>query len=194
MPTGVPGGRPAPQRALRAGAPEAPNNDALRAVSGKVPLLPGRWDVALAPTAGYCVVGFTPPQADAADQGRSDGWNEILLAAGSQNVVKFVLSSAPSTLTGTVKDASGDAVAGVPVFIEPYDLDPRKRIAEVRSTRTNAQGQYSVGGLAPGAYRLLGTFDYQMPSPAEMEEAHAKTVKVEEGSSAVLDLEEYAIH
>lgn len=170
------------------------NDDPLRPVSGKVPLLPGRWDVALAPTSAYCVVGFTPPEPDPADQGRADGWNEILLAPNSQNVVKFVLSSKPAALSGTVKNSGGDAVAGIPVFIEPFDLDPRKRLAAIRSTRTNAQGQYGFGGLAPGVYRLLGTFEYQMPGAAEMEGALAKTVKVEEGSNGVLELEEFVIH
>jgi len=82
----------------------------------------------------------------------------------------------------------------VPVFVEPYDLDPRKRLAPIRMTRSNAQGQYSIGGLAPGGYRLLASFDYQMPEPAQMEAANAKTVKVEEAARAVLDLEEFVIH
>jgi len=159
-----------------------------------VALLPGRWDVALAPTSAYCVVGFTPPQSDAGSPGRTDEWNEIVLAPGTQNVVKFVLTSSPATLSGTVKNSSGDAVAGVPVFLEPYDLDPRKRLADIRTTRSNAQGRYGFGGLAPGVYRLLGTFDYQMPDTSEMEAAHGKTVKLEEASAAVLDLEEFVIH
>jgi hypothetical protein len=117
----------------------------------------------------------------------------MLLASGSQNVVKFVLSSTPSTLSGTVRGSGGDAVAGVPVFLEAYDLDPRKRLSEIRATRTNGQGQYQIGGLAPGVYRLLSTFDYRMPDSVEMEAALAKTVKVEEGSNAVQDLEEFVI-
>ena len=108
--------------------------------------------------------------------------------------MKFVLSSSPASLSGTVKNAAGDAVAGVPVFLEPYELDPRKRLADIRATRTNAQGKYGFGGLAPGVYRLLGSFDYQMPDTAEMEAAHGKTVKVEGAGAAVLDLEEFVIH
>jgi hypothetical protein len=185
---------PGARNARRPGAPPDPDNDALRAVSGKVALLPGRWDVALAPSPVYCVVDFTPPQPGLAESGRADGWNEILLAAGAQNVVKFVLSSKPAALSGTVKNSGGDPVAGVPVFLEPFDQDPRRRLAEIRATRANAQGQYRFGGLAPGVYRLLGTFDYQMPDSAGMEAARAKTVKVEEGSGTVLDLDEFVIH
>lgn len=178
-------------RARRPGTADQPAGDPLRPISGKVPMLPGRWEVALAPNPTYIAVSFTPPEGTS--QGRADGWNEVLLPPGSQNVVKFVLSSSPSTLSGTVKTSTGDTVAGVPVFIEPYDLDPRRRLAEIRTTRTNAQGQYGIGGLAPGVYRLLASFDYQMPSSAEMEAAQAKTVKVEEAARAVLDLEESVI-
>jgi len=166
----------------------------IRPAGGRVTVLPGRWDVALAPTMRYWVVDCKLSGADNADRGRADGWNEMLLAAGSQNVVKFVLSATVSTLRGTVKSAGGDAVAGIPVFLEPYDLDPRKRLAEVRAIRTNAAGQYQFGGLAPGVYRLLGTFDYQMPDSSEMQAASAKTVKVEEGTNTVLDLDEFVIH
>jgi len=179
--------------ARRAGATAEPNTGPLRAAAGRVQVLPGRWDVAVAPNVAYSVVGFTPPQPDAAERGRADGWNELLLASGSQNVVRFVVSSTPSTLSGTVKSSGGDALAGVPVFMEAYDLDPRKRLSDIRMTRTNGQGQYRFGGLAPGVYRLLGTFDYQMPDSDEMEAAHAVTVKVEEGHDAALDLEEFVI-
>ena len=156
-------------------------------------LLPGRWDVALPSNAAYCVVGFSGPQSESANQGRSDGWNEIVLATGSQNVVKFVLSSSPASLGGTVKNSSGDAFAGVPVFIEPYDLDPRRRVEPMRTASTDAKGRYDVDGLAPGVYRVLASFDYQMPEPAQMEAAGAKTVKVKEAARAVLDLEEFVI-
>ena len=155
--------------------------------SDKVPLLPGRWEVALPWASTYCAVGFDPQSG-----GRADGWNEFLLASGAQTV-KFVLSLSPASIKGTVKDANGGPVAGVPVFVEAYDLDPRKRVEPIRFTNTDAGGRYEMGGLAAGVYRLLASFDYQMPEPAQMEAAQAKTVKVEDGGRAVLDLDEFAI-
>ncbi len=135
------------------------------------------------------------PRATAA----SDGWNEILLSSssqnsGSQNIVKFVLSSSPATLSGTVKNAGGDAVAGVPVFVEPFDLDPRSRLDPIRTVSTDEKGKYSISGLAPGVYRLLASFDYQMAEPAQMEAAEAPKIKVEEGARATMDLQEFVIH
>jgi hypothetical protein len=159
----------------------------------KATLLPGRWEVALAPDPSYYVAGFQAPQQESASGQRFDGWNEFLLTSGQQNVVKLVLSQAPGTISGTVKNASGDAVADVPVFIEPYDLDLRKRVEPVRRVKADASGQYQVGGLAPGTYRLLASFDYNLPAPSQMAAAEAKIVKVEEVAHAVLDLEEFVI-
>ena len=158
--------------------------------SAGITLLPGRWEVGIRPAAGYCAVGFEP--ADSA--GRPDGWNEILLRPGSQTIARFVLSLAPATIGGTVKNAVGDPVAGVPVFVEPYDLDPRHRIEPVRPVATDAAGHYQVSGLAAGVYRLLASFDYRMPEPAQMEAANAKTIRVEDGGHSTLDLDEFVIH
>jgi len=160
----------------------------------KVVLLPGRWDIALTPDSHHCVTGFVAPQSEIATHGRADAWNEILLAPGSQNVVKFVLSRSPATIGGSVKNSNGDPVAGVPVFIEPSDIDPRQRLEQMRAATTDGKGRYQLGGLAPGVYRLLASFDYQMPDSAQMEAAHATTVQVEEAAHAVLDLEEFVIH
>jgi hypothetical protein len=170
--------------------PAAEGNVEVVKTSGGITLLPGRWEVALKPAATQCAVGFEP--ADFA--GRADGWNEILLSPGARTIARFVLSLTPATIGGTVKNANGDAVAGVPVFVEPYDLDPRKRIEPMRWASTDAAGHYQIGGLAAGVYRLLASFDYQMPESAQMEAANAKTIRVEDGARATLDLEEFVIH
>jgi hypothetical protein len=136
------------------------------------------------------VLGIEPRQSDA----RADGWNEILLAAGSQNVVKFVLSLSPAAVGGTVKNANGDTVAGVKVFVEPFDLEVRRRVAPMLEVTTDEKGRYSIGGLAPGVYRLLASFDYLSVDPAQMEAAEAPKITVEEGAHSTLDLAEFAIH
>ena len=82
-------------------------------------------------------------------------------------------------------------VPGVPVFLEPFDLEPAKRVAPVRMARTDARGQYQFTGLAPGQYRLLGTFEYQSPDSAEMELAKPVMVKIEEAKDLQQDLELY---
>jgi hypothetical protein len=155
------------------------------------PLLPGRWQFALKNQPSYCVVGFRTPQ-ESATEGRFDGWNEMPLAPGSgQSVVKFVLSQSCATIGGTVKNANGDGVADVPVFVEAYDLDQRKRVYRALTLHTDSKGQYSQSGLVPGVYRLMASFDLGI---AQMDEAQAVKVTVEEGAHVTLDLEEFVIH
>jgi hypothetical protein len=159
-------------------------------ISTDATLLPGRYEVTLKHDPSYCVLGIEPRQSDA----RGDGWNEILLATGSKNAVKFVLSLSPATVGGTVKNANGDAVAGVKVFVEPFDLEVRKRVAPMLEVTTDEKGRYSVGGLAPGVYRLLASFDYLTVDPAQMEAAEAPKITVEAGAHGTLDLQEFVIH
>ncbi len=122
--------------------------------------------------------------------GRADGWNEAVLANGETLPVRFTLSARPGAVHGTV-NLSSQSVAGAPVFLEPYDLDPAKRLAPVRMTRSGPQGQFQFTGLAPGQYRLLGTFEYQSPDVAEMDAAHSIVVKIEEAKDLQQDLELY---
>jgi hypothetical protein len=166
--------------------------ETLRIPQAYAAIAPGRWDLALAPTPTYYAAGFSGPKGEGAESGRADGWNEIVLNGPGQVDVRFVLSPHPGTLHGVVKD-SGNAVAGVPVFLEAYDLESRRRLTDVRMTRTDVRGQYDFYGLAPGNYRVLGTFEYQMPDTAAMDLARARVVKVDEGQDQASDLDLYVI-
>jgi hypothetical protein len=127
------------------------------------------------------------------ERGRADGWNEIVLAGPGQETVKFVLSTLPATVHGVVSNASHDPVAGVPVFLEAYDPESRKRLMDVRVTRTDTQGRYQFYGLAPGAWRMLSSFEFQMPDTAALDAANARIVKAEEASDLPVDLDLYVI-
>ena len=170
------------------GAPET-----LRVAQGPLKLLPGRWDLSVTPTASYYAASFSGPRSEGMERGRADGWNEIGLAGPGQETVKFVLSATPATVHGVVSNPSHDPVAGVPVFLEAYDPDSRKRLMDVRVTRTDTQGKYQFYGLAPGAYRMLGSFEFQMPDSAALEAANARIVKAEEGRDLPVDLDLYVI-
>src|SRR5581483_7046869 len=137
-------------------------------IAGRLTLLPGRWAVALLPGPNYYVAGFQLPGAENPVEGRADGWNDLFLPAGApQAEVKFLLSSSPAAIAGSVHNAKGDPVANIPIFIEPDDLAPEKRLPERRSLLSDGQGRYTIGGLAPGAYRLLATFEYESPESSE---------------------------
>ena len=101
-------------------------------------------------------------------------------------------SSSPGALHGKVK-TGGDPVAGAPVFLENSDLEPRKRVTDTFVTRTDMRGEYRFGDLAPGNYRVLSSFEYQMPDSQTMSNAGAKLLRVESGRDVQQDLDLYLI-
>jgi len=167
--------------------------ETMRGAAGRTNVLPGRYDVALAPAPAWYVVSVSGPRPEDLDPGRADGWNEIILPPSSASTLKFVLSASPGTLHGVVRDSGGAPVAGIPVFLEAYDLDRRKRVKDFEILRTNTNGGYRFTGLAPGSYRLLATFDYRTPEAQVMELPVVKTAKVDEGRDTVQDLEQYVV-
>jgi len=156
-------------------------------------LLPGRYEVALAANSAWYAVHVVSAQGDVLSQGRADGWNEMVLAPGSQNTIKFVLSNTPATLHGSARAADGRAVPDMPVFLEAFDLDRNKRVPELHTGRTDANGDYRFDGLAPGVYRVLATAEYRTADPTMMDLAAAKSVRLEEGRDVALDVEPYVI-
>ena len=89
----------------------------------------------------------------------------------------FTFSSNPGALHGMVKDA-GEPVVGAPVFMEPMDLEPARRLTDTYVTITDVQGRYHFSGLAPGHYRVLSSFEYQMPDSKIMAEARAQELQI----------------
>jgi hypothetical protein len=158
-----------------------------------VKMLPGRWELALAPSLNYYVAGFTGPKNDDAERGRPDGWNEIVISgANNYEQVKFVLSSSPAKIRGTVSNGR-DPVAGAPVFLEAYDPAQQRRLTEVAIGRTDTRGQFQFAGLAPGKYRILSSFEFQSPEQSQMDAANARVLTVDEGGDLTADLELFLI-
>ncbi|SPE43070.1 conserved exported hypothetical protein [Candidatus Sulfopaludibacter sp. SbA3] len=158
----------------------------LRLVNNRLTFVPGRWEFYYA----FYVAQFTGPTRETRRGERADGWNETVLNQATPTV-KFVLSTSPGAIHGVVANAARDKVSGVPVFLEPYDVEARRRAGELRSTRTDVHGQFQFTGLAPGGYRIVSTFEFQMPDAATMEAAGALVIKVEEGIDLPLELLRY---
>src|ERR1039457_7199160 len=100
---------------------------------------------------------------------------------------------------GVVKDAggqfksAGDAVSGVPVYLEPYEPLSRRRVGDLRIVRTDMRGQYRFEGLAPGAYRILSTFEYLTPDVETMDIARALPVTIDTRNELSRDVDLYVI-
>lgn len=165
----------------------------LRAPQGRVALPPGRYDFTLAASPTYCMIAFTAPKSESDVRGRPDGWNELTLPGPGAVEVKFVLSTHPATVRGVARNASHDPVEGVPVFLEAYDPESRRRVGDLRAIRTDTRGQFEFYGLAPGRYRLLSTFEYQSPDTAQIDAARPHDFQITEGKDETVDLDVYVV-
>ena len=104
----------------------------------------------------------------------------------------FRFSASPGAIHGAVTDG-GDPVVGAPVFLEPVDLEPARRITDTYVTITDTHGRYRFGDLAPGHYRVLSSFEYQMPDSKIMTDARAKELQIDAHGDLAQDLDLYVI-
>jgi hypothetical protein len=162
----------------------------LRVANNRVLLMPGRWELMPTPPTGYYVSGFSGSPPGRGEVSRPDGWNEV--AAAYYSSIRFTLSSSPGAVHGVVK-SSGEPVAGAPVYLEAYDPVTRKRVTDLRTVRTDMRGLYRFEGLAPGAYRVLSTFEYRSPDSEQIEMAGAQTARVAARDDLTVDLDLYVI-
>jgi hypothetical protein len=161
----------------------------LQLTNNSAMLAPGRWEVSLLPPPGEYVSGFFGP-GFGRSRTRPDGWNEFL--SNGMGSVRFTLSGGPGEMHGIVK-SYGDPAVGAPVYLEAWDPETRKRLTDLRVVRTDVRGAYRFQSLAPGTYRVLSTFEYQMPDSASMDLAGAQSVRVEARNDLQMDLDLYGI-
>ena len=154
-------------------------------------ILPGRWEIAVQPAAEYYPVSITVEGADLKSGGRADGWHEFTALPGRYLRTRVVVSTRPAGVRGKVTGPGHDPMIGAPVYLEAIHAETRRRLLDPIGTRTDARGEYRFQGLAPGAYRLLATYDLEDPDEQTMEAAHARQVDVKEGAGETLDLDLY---
>jgi carboxypeptidase family protein len=164
--------------------------EVLKLENGRAALGPGRWEMSVVPPAGYYPVEITGAGLPDSQSGRADGWNEVVLRGFDAITIK--LSSRPASIHGMVSGTGHDPAPGAPVYLEAFDKDTGKRLAELRTTRSDLRGQYHFNGLAPGLYRILGTFEYEKPDSDAMEAAGARALTLSEATDAAQDLDLYA--
>src|SRR5205807_9093230 len=105
--------------------------------NGRAQLAGGPWQLAIPASPDYYVSAFSGPAHRRPPDGRAEGWNEI--GSVSSGSIVFTLSSNAGAVSGTVR-TGGDSVSGAPVFLEPVDLDPRRRVDSPLVTRTDLRG------------------------------------------------------
>jgi hypothetical protein len=165
--------------------------ETLRLNNGAAQVLPGRWQLMLAPSGAYVATDFRGCRGERPEGSRADGWDETTVTRPCG--VRFVVSNKPGGVHGTVTMGAHEPAGGVPVFLEAYDEITHKRVVDLRSTRTDMRGQYNFVGLAPGTYRLVSTFEYQSPATGDIDAMSPRVFKVEEGRDQQQDLDAYVI-
>ena len=165
--------------------------ETLRLTNGSASLIQGRWQLMLAPSSGYVATEFYGCRGERPEGNRADGWSETTVTGPCG--VHMVLSNKPGGVHGTVTMGAHEPAGGVPVFLEAYDEIAHKRVVDLRSTRTDMQGQYNFVGLAPGTYRLVSTFEYQSPLTGDIDAMRPRVFQVEEGRDQQQDLDVWVI-
>jgi hypothetical protein len=158
--------------------------------NGTARLAPGRWELRCLPPDGYFVTDYNGTRQKFGARERPDGWHEITVEGYAS--ATFILSLNPATIRGVVR-SYGDAIAGAPVFLEPYDNAKHERLWEITTVRSDYSGHYTIANLAPGAYRILSTFEFRLPTVEDFDGAAARVIIVDQSRETVLDLDMWGI-
>ena len=165
--------------------------ETLRLTNGSGQFVQGRWQLKLAPSAAYVAADFRGPRGERPEGSRADGWNEVTV--NDSGSVRFVISDKPGAVHGTVTMGAREPGGGVPVFLEAYDEVTHKRVVELHTTRSDMRGKYNFVGLAPGTYRLVSTFEYNLPGTPDIDGMSPRVFQVEEGRDQQQDLDLWVI-
>jgi uncharacterized surface anchored protein len=137
-------------------------------------LAPGHWEISV-PEGEYYVVSVRDSGQLATHMGAWWGFN-----AGTYTRLAIVLSSTPGTISGVVSTA-GNPVAGAPILLQ------NETGTQVWAVRADPQGNYRIGGLAPGNYSVAAGFDLDMSGASATRQK--ATVSVAEGNTTTQALE-----
>ena len=150
--------------------------EVLKLVNNRASLGPGRWEMSVVPPPGYYAL----------DQ---EAATEVMLPGLTPS--RSSCASHPASIHRLLSGPGHDPTPGAPVYLEAFDKDSQKRVGELRTTRSDVRGQYHFNGLAPGLYRILGTFEYEKPDSDSMGAAGARSLDLPEGTDTAQDLDLY---
>jgi hypothetical protein len=121
-------------------------------------LAPGHWEISV-PPGDYYVASIRSFGASAIQSGAWWGFD-----AGTYSRLAIALSPKPGTISGVVS-TGGNPVAGAPIFLS------NAAGSQTWTARSDPQGNYSLGGLAPGTYTIISGFDLDMDDSATVRKA-----------------------
>jgi protocatechuate 3,4-dioxygenase beta subunit len=156
-------------------------------LDGRTILAPGNWEIAVSTSYNYYPVAVASLQQAGVyvPQGRADGWN-LFTSQGTPGI-RVALSTHPATVHGRVSFSVNNPAPGVPVYLETLDGNPEEP-PQVRTARTDAEGNYIFSGLPPGRYGLISSYDADPTSRRSLSEAHPRAISLRESANESQDL------
>jgi hypothetical protein len=157
-------------------------------------LVPGFWEVAALPESSsyLSAISLRFDLRRRSRAGQNPDWYELYVENSAYSSLTVTVSPRPATLNGKVTSGT-KPVAGAPVFMLPITPETRRRMNGVRTVRSDPEGIYRFGGLAPGDYLLLSSFDFAEVDEALLTNARALLVRFTEGTAESRDLELYTV-
>jgi hypothetical protein len=120
-----------------------------------------------------------------------DVLNHPLNVAGPvSSDLQIILGQDGAQISGTVVDDRQQPVANASVVLVP---DRRERLDLFKSTVANASGQFTIQGVAPGAYKVFAweaieQFSYFDPDVLRQYEQNGKAITIEDSSKATIEV------
>jgi hypothetical protein len=112
---------------------------------------------------------------------------DVVIYGGSTRIVVTVSDHA-GQLEGTVSNSDSKPVPGAPVFLWPMTDSARRSIGGWKQSLTDVNGHYQFGGLPPGDYRVLATFDISQVEEEILDLAHVPVSRLDAGQRLTSDL------
>jgi hypothetical protein len=156
--------------------------------SNHLTLPPGFWQIAARPPASHYVDDIKTPAANYRLSSREahPDWFDLYVTSFTRAAV--TLSASPTQISGRVA-LGGLPTIAAPVYLLPTTPLTRRRMNGPRVAYTDANGNYRFGGLAPGTYLVLSSFDLTEVNEETMIAAQARAVTLDEGRSINQDLD-----
>lgn len=136
-------------------------------------LAPGHWEISV-PRGDYYVQSVRSSNGLAAHAGAWWGFD-----TGNEARIAIQLSSRAASISGVVS-TGGSPVAGAPIFVT------QQGSGESWTGRSDPQGNYLMGGLAPSVYSIVSGFDLDLVGSRQQK---TELVTTSEGNTTVQTLE-----
>jgi hypothetical protein len=158
-------------------------------------------EAAVADSGAFTMSGVNPEAYLVNVNGLSGPWYVKSIRMGETDALEKALDlsgGAPATLEVVLSDRGGAiqgsaGALGVTVALVPQDAKHRQQASWYRATPTDRDGNFSLTGLPPGAYKLFAWEDvedgaWMDPEFLKLLESKGKPVTVEPGGSEKVEL------